>query len=220
MCGRFVRYVSLPDIAGEFDLDQADFDIRPSYNIPPGQDIAIILDDSKKRLVLCRWGFIPTWSKDPSIGSRMINARAETVWEKPAFRSAFKRQRCLIAANGFYEWRKDGKIRSPVYFCLKSRNTFGFAGLYNTWKSPEGNEMCTTTIITTAANKMIETIHNRMPVIIPREKEATWLNQDLHDKEALIPVLLPYPSDDMKLAEVSPIVNSPANDSPDCIQPV
>jgi putative SOS response-associated peptidase YedK len=212
--------VSIPDVAEEFDADQAGPDIRPSYNIPPGQDIAVILDDSKRRIVMCRWGFIPTWSKDPSIGNRMINARAETVWEKPAFRGVFRKQRCLIAANGFYEWRKDGKVKTPVYIRLKSRNTFGFAGLYNTWKSPEGNELCTTTIITTEANKMLDAVHNRMPVIIPREKEAVWLNQGLHDKEVLIPVMVPYPTEDMELTEVSSIVNSPTNDSPDCIKPV
>ena len=205
MCGRFVRYVSIPEVAEEFDADHAGPDIRPSYNIPPGQDIAIIIGDRRRSLVLCKWGFIPTWSKDPSIGNRMINARAETVWEKTSFRSAFRKQRCLIAANGFYEWRKDGKVKTPVYIRLKSRNTFGFAALYNTWKSPEGNELCTTTIITTEANKMLDAVHNRMPVIIPRGKEAVWLDRDVHDKDALIPVMVPYPPEDMELTEVSSI---------------
>ena len=150
----------------------------------------------------------------------MINARAESVADKPAFKRAFSKQRCLIVANGFYEWRKEGKSRIPVYVHLKSRKAFGFAGLYNEWTSPEGKQICTTTIITTDANAMLEPVHNRMPAIIPKDKETIWLDTSIQDKEVLFPLIHPYPSEDMELIEVSTIVNSPSNDSPECIKQV
>lgn len=220
MCGRFARYISDPEIAGEFDVDQFHVDIKPGYNIAPGQDIAIVINEGQNRIVQCRWGFIPSWAKDPSHGKKMINARAESVAIKASFKSSFKKRRCLVIANGFYEWRKEGRARTPVYVHLKSRKTFGFAGLYNTRSSPEGGQICTVTIITTGANSLLQPIHDRMPDIIPKDKEPVWLDPSVQDEEVLLPLLNPYPSEDMEFSEVSAIVNSPGNDSPDCIKPV
>ena len=220
MCGRFARYVSDPEIAGEFDVDRFHMDIKPGYNIAPGQDIAIVINEGQNRIVQCRWGFIPSWAKDPSHGKKMINARAESVAVKASFKSSFKKRRCLVIANGFYEWRKEGRARTPVYVHLKSRKTFGFAGLYNTCSSPEGGQICSVTIITTGANSLLQPIHDRMPDIIPKDKEPVWLDPSVQDEEVLLPLLNPYPSEDMEFSEVSAIVNSPGNDSPDCIKPV
>ena len=220
MCGRFVRGSSISEIADEFNADYTGIDIKPSYNITPGQNIVLVTGQGGKNIVLCKWGFIPSWSKDPSIGNRMINARSETVAEKTAFRGAFRKQRCLIAANGFYEWRKTGSGKTPVYISLRSRGIFGFAGLYSTWISPAKREICTTTILTTNANKVLENIHDRMPVIISRENESIWLDYTIADKEALEPLLKPYPSEEIRLTEVSKYVNSPRNDSSDCIKPI
>jgi putative SOS response-associated peptidase YedK len=220
VCGRFVRYISIPEIADEFDAVDMNLDLGPSYNIPPGQDIIMIVKNGRNRIIPCKWGFIPSWTDDPSMGYKMINARAESVAEKASFRDAFKRQRCLIPANGFYDWRKEGKARVPVYVRLKSRQVFGFAGLYNEWTSPEGKQICTTTIITTGANSLLAPVHDRMPAIIPREKESLWLDSSIHDREILLTLLKPYPSEDMEFREVSRTVNSPGNDSPECIKPV
>jgi putative SOS response-associated peptidase YedK len=220
LCGRFVRYISIPEIAAEFDADVSNLDLKPSYNIPPGQDIAIIIKEGRNRIVQCRWGFIPSWAENPTIGYKMINARAESVAEKASFKNAFRKHRCLIVANGFYEWRKKGKSRFPVYIHLKSRLIFGFAGFYNVWTSPEGNQICTTTIITTNANDLLKPIHNRMPAIIPREKETVWIDPSVQDKETLLTLINPYPSEDMEFTKVSQMVNSPGNDSPECIKPV
>lgn len=220
MCGRFVRYVSVPEAADVFNAEAAAAELKPSYNITPGQDIAVIVNNGRNILIPCRWGFIPSWAKEPAVGYKMINTRAETITEKASFKSAFKRQRCLIIANGFYEWRKDGKKRTPFYIHLKNRNIFGFAGLYNVWNSPEGARICTTTIITTAANEFLGPIHNRMPDIIPRDKERLWLDPAVEQSEKLLALLRPYPSGELEFSEVSGIVNSSSHDSPDCISPV
>ncbi len=220
MCGRFVRAVSLEDIADEFGVDKPDFDLSPSHNIAPSQNIAIIKSGEKKSLALCRWGLIPSWAKDPAIGHKMINARSETIAEKPSFKSSFKHLRILIPANGFYEWKREGKIRTPYYIRLKSRVSFAFAGLVNYWKSPEGNQVCTSCIITTDANELLQPVHDRMPVIIRKEDEDKWLDNGEQNKNALLALLKPYSSDEMDYYAVSPMVNSPANNSPECINPV
>jgi putative SOS response-associated peptidase YedK len=150
----------------------------------------------------------------------MINARAETLNEKPSFKTTFKKRRCLIVADGFYEWRKDRKVKTPVYFRLKSKGPFGFAGLYDVWTSPEGKQISTCTIITTGPNELMEPIHNRMPVIIPKAQETLWLDSALQDEKLLFPMLKPYDSQEMEVYDVSQIVNSPRNNSPECIKPV
>lgn len=217
MCGRFVRDCSIPDIAEEFGLEEPPFELPPSYNVSPGQDIPVIISSGNKKLVSCKWGFVPSWAKNPKTGYRMINARAESVDRKPAFRSAYKNARALIPATGFYEWKKEGSDKSPFYIHLKPRKLFGFAGLYSIWTSPGGERICTCTIITTDTNQLLVTVHNRMPVIIRKQDEDLWL--DPPDKRSdLHSLLTPYESGDMECYSVSRLVNSPANNSPECIK--
>jgi putative SOS response-associated peptidase YedK len=163
---------------------------------------------------------IPSWAKDEAIGHRMINARAETLAEKPSFKRALQKRRCLIVADGFYEWKAAGKKKTPMFIALKSRQPFGFAGLWETWKSPKGEAIHSCTIITTTPNTLMESIHNRMPVILRREAEAQWLDRAVDDPQKLLPLLTPYPDNEMTAYEVSQIVNSPRNDVPACIEPV
>lgn len=220
MCGRFDLHSEPVVILKEFRIDHVAVDYKPSYNIAPSRNIVIIRDDGKRHLVHCRWGFLPSWAEDPNIGYKMINARAETVAEKPAFRDAFRNQRCLVVADGFYEWRKAGKQRLPVYVRLKSQKPIGFAGIYNTWTSPEGESICTCTIITTAANDLISPIHDRMPAIVPKDREDIWLDPNVRDKEKLIPLLTPFPSEELEIHDVSPLINNPEYDSPEGIKPL
>lgn len=219
MCGRFVRSSSLHDISKEFDLDKISFEVDQSYNIAPGQDIAVIINDVARRMIMCRWGFLPPWTKEPSSGRPMINARSETVADKPSFRSAFKRTRGLIVADGFYEWRKREKTRSPVYFHLRSGRPFAMAGVYSFLASPEGEKLCTCAIMTTEANELISGIHDRMPVILTMEQAGLWLDPEVSDRDRLLRILTPYPSADMVAYDVSEKVNSPGNDSPENIRP-
>jgi len=163
---------------------------------------------------------IPSWAKDPVIGSRMINARAESLAEKPSFRSAFRRRRCLVLADGFYEWRKDGARKTPMYIKLASGRPFAFAGLWENWFSPDGSNILSCTIITTQPNTLMEPIHNRMPVILPPEAYPVWLSPSEQDPARLSALLSPYPPAQMTAFPVSTLVNSPANDSPGCIIPL
>ncbi len=203
MCGRFILLTDLSVIVESFGIHEITCDYRPGNNISPGQQAtAIIHDNDKNRLVNYRWGLIPSWAKDPSIGNRMFNARAETVAEKPSFAKAFQKRRCLIPADGFYEWQKLGKIKNPLRFSLKSDQPFGFAGLYETWSSPEKEPVHTCTIITTESNELIRPIHDRMPVIVPKDKEALWLDPDNRHQKELLSLLKPYPSDKMQMSEV------------------
>jgi putative SOS response-associated peptidase YedK len=204
----------------EFKIDHFALEYQPSYNIAPTRQIVVVKDDGKRHLAQCRWGLIPFWADDPAIGYKMINARAETVAEKPAFKDAFRSQRCLVVANGFFEWRHTGKFKTPVYIRLKSKGMIGFAGLYNVWRSPEGEEISTCAIITTEANDLLLPIHDRMPCIIPKDKEDIWLDPKIKDKEVLMPLLTPYPSDEMGFYNISTIVNKPEHDAPEVILPV
>ncbi|MBM4272484.1 MAG: SOS response-associated peptidase [Deltaproteobacteria bacterium] len=199
MCGRFVLMSNLSDIERKFNVQEVDCDYRPSSNVLPGQHIAAVVYDGINRLVSFRWGLIPAWAKDPSIGSRLINARAETLLEKPSFRNAFKKRRCLIVADGFYESLKREKAKIPLYFRLKSGNPFGLAGLYETWTSPEGNPVSTCTIITTEPNDLIQPIHNRMPVIVPKTKEFLWIDPSVQSLNILASILTPYPAGEMEV---------------------
>jgi putative SOS response-associated peptidase YedK len=167
-----------------------------------------------------RWGLIPSWAKDPSIGNRMINARAETIAEKPAFRAALKKRRCLIPADGFFEWQKLGNVKQPVRIVLKSRQPFGFAGLWEQWVAPDGEGILSCTIITTEANELLKPIHDRMPVILMQDVEAVWLDPKIQETEKLLPLLRQYPPEQMEFYPVSREVNSPAHDTPDCIVPI
>jgi len=199
MCGRFILISDLSVIAEAFNLVEIIAVYKPEGLILPGQSIAAVTHEGVNRLESFRWGLIPAWARDPSIGSRLINARAETIAEKPSFRNAFKKRRCLIVADGFYESQKEGNKKIPVHFRLKSGRPFGFAGLYETWVSPDGQTLRTCTIITTEPNELIQPIHNRMPVIVPKEKEALWINPAVQDEKPLFSILQPYPSVEMEV---------------------
>lgn len=217
----FCEKMFLAEVKAEFDLDDFTWSFEPSYNIAPTQEVAgIISRNGARQVVRLRWGLIPSWSKDPEIGNRMINARAETLAQKPSFAKIFRRQRCLIIADGFYEWQSTGSTKVPMYVHLRSDKPFGFAGLYSIWHADEHTSVTTCTIITTNANALLAPIHNRMPVIIRPEGRKLWLDEDVQDPEELQPLLVPYKPDEMEAYPVSRMVNSPANNTADCIKPV
>jgi putative SOS response-associated peptidase YedK len=205
-------------IADIFGIADRDIEYQPSHNIAPSQDILIIINDGKRKLIKSRWGFMPSWSRDLDASYRMINARAETVASSKMFKSAFEKQRCLVVADGFYEWRKEGTTKKPFYIRLKSHKPFGFAGLYNVWMSPDGEPLTTSTIITTDANELVVPMHERMPVITPADKYDLWLDPRVQDSSAFTGVLNPYPSGEMEAFPVTPKVNSFKYNSPENIE--
>ncbi|MCI0526850.1 MAG: SOS response-associated peptidase, partial [Nitrospira sp.] len=178
-----------------------------------------VVQEEARVLKLMKWGLVPSWAKDTSTGYKMINARAETVAQKPSFKKSLKHKRCLVVADSFYEWRKvnGGRTKIPMRFVFKSREPFAFAGLWDTWQNPEGGELRSFTIITTGANAVLQPIHDRMPVILRQQDEDLWLDPDLKDVDKLVPLLIPYSSEEMEGYEVSTLVNSPKNDTPACI---
>jgi putative SOS response-associated peptidase YedK len=180
-----------------------------------------VKDANKREVELYRWGLVPSWADDPNIGNRMINARSETAHEKPSFRAAFKRRRCLILADGFFEWHADqkGAPKTPYLFKLKNDYPFTFAGLYEHWQAPEGGELHTCTILTCPPNDLVKDYHNRMPVILGEEARWQWLLEDTNEK-ALLDMLIPYPAEEMKCYPVSKAVNTPNNDSPEVLEPL
>jgi putative SOS response-associated peptidase YedK len=225
MCGRFTLTQSPELVAELFELEDLPQFVA-GFNIAPTQPVPVIrLAEARSSKLAQRhfdflyWGLIPSWAKDPSMGARMINARSETVTEKPSFRTAFKRRRCLIVADGFYEWQKVGSKKQPYYFHLDDHRPFGFAGLWERWHSPAGDEIESCTILTTAANELMRPIHDRMPVILPPQLQAQWLDPT-QDGTKLLPLLQPYPEAEMHSYPVSTAVNSPKHDSPDCILPL
>ena len=218
MCGRFTLTTNLGAIAKRFGVARFLEEVGPRYNIAPTQTVIVVNDDGTRHLTQMQWGLIPSWAKDPAIGNRMINARGETVATKPAFRVALRKRRCLIPADGFYEWQPVGRRKQPVYITLKTREPFSFAGLWESWTAPDGEEIKSCTIITTEANELLKRIHDRMPVILTREAEAVWLDPAIQDPERLLPLLKPYSSEGMEVYPVSTKVNSPANDGPECIE--
>lgn len=222
MCGRFSFTQSEETIAEVFHLDEVP-QVTPRYNLAPTQAVPTILITSeaqKRQFKMLRWGLIPGWAKDPKMGARMINAKAETVSEKPAFRSAFKKRRCLVLADGFYEWQEQNGKKQPFYFRLQKGNPFAFAGLWESWEDPEGETIESCTIITGEANDIVRPIHDRMPVILAPNDYDRWLDPEVQKPELLKPLLQPYPSEEMMAYPVSPKVNSPKNDNPECIQKV
>lgn len=215
MCGRFVLLTDLSVILELFDIQEVSCDYQPGRNISPGQEIAVVIHEGKNRLDCYRWGLIPSSCKDPSIGNRLINARAETIAEKSSFRSAFKKRRCLIPADGYYEWQRIGKVKKPYLFSLKSGEPFGFAGLHETWISPENKAIHTCTIITTEPNDLVRPFHDRMPVILPKEREAAWTDPDYQNLKELKCMLQPYPSDEMVTSDVDPsLLHRPKTQEP------
>jgi putative SOS response-associated peptidase YedK len=219
MCGRFTYAKEFREIGIRFDLEHDIPFFRPRYNIAPGQEVAVVFSrENVHSLAMMQWGLVPSWAKDPAIGNRMINARAETLAEKPSFKGLIGKRRCVVLADGFYEWRKEGKRKVPMRIRLKSEDPFGFAGLWDSWRKPDGKELQSCTIITTEANDLLRSIHDRMPVILAQEGEKLWLDAELRDFSQLFPLLKPYPSDQMEAYEVSILVNSPRNDLRACIE--
>jgi len=216
MCGRF----AITHIAGfwsRFAVIDYLAAFGPRFNIAPSQLVPIIVSGSSNKAIMMKWGLVPFWAKDPKIGNKMINARAETVSTKPAFRTSFKRKRCLVPATGFYEWKRTKAGKIPHYIHMKDDSYFAFAGLYDRWKDPEGNDLYTFTIITTEANTMMAKIHNRMPVILRTSDEDLWLSKEpLSDADSRR-LLVPYSSSALEAYEVSKEVNSPVNDSEELI---
>ena len=222
MCGRFTLTANADTLQSEFNLSSLPADLAPRYNIAPSQPVAVALRDGQggQYLDAFRWGLIPAWAKDAAIGSRMINARAETVASKPSFKRPLQKQRCLILADGFFEWQKTPGGKLPAYFRLQDGRPFAFAGLWDSWTDPAGQVVHSCAIITTAPNSFVSPIHKRMPVILPPEDRERWLNPIKQQPQALLPLLKPYPANKMLSYPVSTLVNSPANDSPACIQPL
>ncbi|NLX09005.1 MAG: SOS response-associated peptidase [Chloroflexi bacterium] len=224
MCGRFTLTEVNPEVLSQnFGVDPPPPDLPPRYNVAPSQPVATVIRDpesGRNQLAMMRWGLIPSWAKDASVGYKMINARAETVAEKPAYRTALSRRRCLIVADGFYEWQAQAQgPKVPMYITLADHQPFGFAGLWERWTEPESGEVLTTcTIITTEPNDLMATIHNRMPVILPREAYDRWLDPAETDGRALTDLLRPYPAGQMAAYPVSRLVNAPGNDGPELIQ--
>ena len=222
MCGRFTLTVDPADLQESFYwVDFGNANITSRYNIAPTQGVPVVTNDGSSKLDFFTWGLVPFWAKDPSIGSRMINARAETLTEKPSFKNAFKRRRCLILADGFYEWQKlpGDKSKTPMFIHMKDGKPFAFAGLWEDWHSPDGSQILSATIITTNPNELMAPIHNRMPVILPESTYEQWLTPGEIDTQNLSALLQPYPAAAMEAYAVSHLVNSPLNDQPSLIQP-
>jgi putative SOS response-associated peptidase YedK len=220
MCGRFVLEHSPDQLMKVYRLSSAP-DLSPRYNVTPSQQIAVVRQQNggDRELSSLQWGLIPSWSKDSAIGYKMINARSETVHEKPSFKQAFHARRCIIPASGFYEWNKVGKEKIPHYIRLRDGDIMSLAGLWERWKSPEGKELETCTILTTAANSLVKKLHDRMPVILHKAEFDLWLDRDIDDVKRLTELFHPYPSDQLEEYVVNKDVNSPMNDSPGCIIP-
>lgn len=223
MCGRFTLKTPLRQVAEAFDAAlspaAAGDGWAARYNIAPTQQVLVVRESTghgTRELVPLHWGLIPRWADDPAIGGRMINARSETLAEKPAFREAFRKRRCLVVADGFYEWRQGAKPKQPYYIHLKQEGPFAFAGLWEHWQHGElAIDSCT--IVTTEANELLRPLHDRMPVILPPEDYARWLDEEQQEADALAPLLRPYAAEAMALRPVSTVVNSPRHDGPECL---
>jgi len=219
MCGRFTLTVNPANLQDAFAGFHFPTQFAPRFNIAPTQPLLAIPNDGSQVADFFIWGLIPSWAKDAKFGSRLINARSETLAEKPSFRGAYKYRRCLILADGFYEWKTvpGQKAKIPHFIFMKSRQPFAFAGLWEDWQSPDGSQLKSCTIITTQPNKMMTPIHNRMPVILPPVAYAQWL--DTKSRTDLQDLLIPYPAGEMDAYPVSTLVNSPANDRAECVVP-
>ncbi|CAD5984636.1 Putative SOS response-associated peptidase yoqW [Planktothrix tepida] len=220
MCGRFSLVCSKTAIAQTFNVSSVP-DFIPQYNIAPAQTIATIrqdLEQQERQFQLMHWGLIPHWAKDEKIGYKLINARVETVTEKPAFRQAIRSQRCLILADGFYEWQHQGKTKQPYYFQLENHQPFGFAGLWERWNNPNGEENVSCTILTQAANETVRLVHERMPIILSPTVYSQWLDPTLKDSETILSLVQHNPN--LRVYPVSSKVNRATYNQPDCILPL
>ncbi len=218
MCGRYTLAAPINDLVEQFRINEYPSDLSPSYNVAPTQGVAaVIAEGEKRKLEVLKWGLIPSWAEDPSIGNKMINARSETVAEKPSFRKAFKERRCLVLADGFYEWQNTNGGKQPFYIRMEDRSPFAFAGLWESW-GKHGEEIRSCTSLTTDANRLVGEIHRRMPVIVPPENYELWLDPDVREAELLLDLLRSYPDDAMEAYPVSRFVNSPSNDGERCVE--
>lgn len=226
MCGRFTLRTPTKTLASLFDGLRFP-ELRPRYNIAPTQDVVCVRQSAEgnNETAMLRWGLVPFWSKDIKIGARMINARSETVATKPAFRAAYKSRRCLVLADGFYEWKKVGKEKQPFYITLADNGPFCMAGLWESWQekktdnSKQADPVESCTVLTTSANRMMSPLHDRMPVILPQEQYEFWLDVEFKDRDRLEGLLVPCPDDQLQTRPVSKLVNKASNDDPECIAP-
>jgi putative SOS response-associated peptidase YedK len=208
MCGRFTLTTDIKKVAETFGVAPS-LQASPRYNIAPTQEVVTILSNGSAHMDWLQWGLIPSWAKDESIGAKMINARAETLAEKPSFKRLLRSRRCLVVADGFYEWKKEHGGKTPMYITLKDGSPFAFAGLWDLWHGPDGRDIRTCTIVTTQPNALVTSIHDRMPAILPADAREMWLDTSLHDEQALLPLLAPYSASEMAARAVSRLVNNP-----------
>ena len=221
MCGRFTLTTSSAELAEHFDLAETP-QLAPRYNVAPAQEVAavrVLVQGKGREVQMLHWGLIPSWAKDPKVGYRMINARCETVETKPSYRAAYRRRRCLVLADGFYEWQKQGRTKQPYLIRLAAGGPFGIAGLWERWKDPDGETVESCTLLTCEANELVAKIHDRMPVILHPDDHELWLDPEMQDPERLKPLLRPCPADMLELVPVSAWVNNPRNDDPRCLEP-
>ena len=217
MCGRFAQRSPAKKISKQFKVEEVP-PLVARYNVAPTQSVLVVREPDEREAVFLKWGLVPRWAKDPAIGNRLINARAETVTEKPSFRDAFSRRRCLVPMEGFYEWARRGDSKRPFYFHMRDGEPFAVAGLWEVWEG-DGDPLATCTLLTTSANELLAGYHGRMPVILRPEDYDLWLDAGVRSAERLLPLLRPYPREEMTTYAVSPMVNSPSNDSPRCVEP-
>lgn len=220
MCGRYTLHHTPEEVAERFEVEAINDLLSPRYNIAPSQLVPVIRQINAKEMAACKWGLVPYWAKDPAIGNNLINAKAETLAEKPSFKHALAKRRCLIPVDGFYEWQKRGKAPSqPIYVRRREGGLFAFAGLWEEWRTPDGSYLQSCTIITVEPNALIAQFHHRMAAILRPEEEALWLNPQQKVADVL-PLLRPYEADDLEAFPVSRAVNSPSFDDASCIAPL
>ena len=217
MCGRYTLFADISELAERFGFDAEGLPLAPNYNIAPTQIVLAVTNGDGRNAAQMRWGLVPSWSKSLSGSRPLINARAETVAERPSFRSAFRRRRCLVIADGYYEWQRAGSGRTPYRIAMESGEPFAFAGLWETWQDPEGELLKSCAIITTAATDALSPIHDRMPVILPREHEELWLDHSVEDVGMLSDILAPYQDDALEAYRVPTLVNSVRNNGPELV---
>lgn len=223
MCGRFTISISTDELkeylkeSYEIEESKTDFDL-PRYNVAPGQPIISIINDGKKnRVGHFKWGLVPPFAKDEKMGNNLINAKSETLLDKPSFKPSLENKRCIIIANGFYEWKREEKQKQPMYIKMVDSSIFPIAGLWSTYTRTDGSKLHTATIITTSANTLVSSIHDRMPVILTEESKKIWLNPQIKDLSVLLKLLMPFDSNQMQTYPVSSLVNSATNDTPECM---
>jgi putative SOS response-associated peptidase YedK len=217
MCGRYTL-TNTAEMAVRFKVSQPELPLTSRYNVAPSQVLPVVVRNSPNRLEWMKWGLVPFWSKEPKASYSTINARAEGIVDKPAYRKPIRSQRCLVPADGFFEWQKTGVGKQPYFIHLKGGELFGFAGLYDIYRDKAGNELRTFTIITTEANELMLPLHNRMPVILRREDEDRWLDPAVTEPGAVLDLLKPYPAEWMEAYPVAKLVNSPENDGPEVLE--